>query len=272
MPSTQNSSFTTRHPKLPLYIGHHTLVSLDDGPSLVLTKENLVNCRYPLQRVSRLIIDFGVQIQADAITACLAADIPLTWRNRDGCALAVALPLQGREQDMRERIAIMMARKDWQPCYQAWVAAQQNMALHALSRRFNIPMGQGKKDAWIDLVWLQYGIRKRWAMHLLQAWQAMTASIIVAYWRQLDIRVDMLSSPADGWNVLHNMADCLVLDMVVELVWRKNKWQRLMHATQSEIDFALIQAFERRQSHLLTLLGAMHARFHRWLLDMEPWR
>ncbi len=272
MPFIQHSKFTVLNSKLPLYLGNKSEVFLDDGPSLVVSKAELVCCRYPLQRISRLIIASGACMQADVIPACLSADIPLTWRNRDGSALAVALPIQGWELNWDERIAVMMAHTHWQDCYHAWVAAQQSMALYSLSRRFNIPMDQVKKDAWVDFVWHQHGIHSRWGMQMLQAWQAMTVSIIVEYWRKLDIQVDMLSSPADGWNVLHDMADCLVLDMVAEQIWRKKKWNRLRTASRNEIDFALIQAFERRQSRLLNLLGAMHARFHRWLLDMEPWR
>jgi len=272
MQSVHNSQFTILNSKLPLYLGNKAEVFLDDGPSLVVSKAGLVCCRYPLQRISRLMIASGVCMQADVIPACLSADIPLTWRNRDGSALAVALPLDGRELNLSDRIAVMMAQAHWQDCYHAWVAAQQSMALRSLSRRFNMPMDQIKKDEWIDLIWQRHGIRRRQAMHQLQAWQAMTVSVIVEYWRQQDIRVDILSSPADGWNVLHDMADCLVLDMVVEQVWRKKKWNRLRAARRSELDFALIQTFEQRQPRLLNLLGAMHARFHRWLLDMEPWR
>jgi len=267
-----NSPFIISHSKLPLYLGNKTEVFLDDGPSLVVSKAGLVCCRYPLQRVSRLMIASGVCMQADVIPACLNADIPLTWQNRDGSALAVALPLQRREQDLSERIAVMMAHAHWQNCYHAWVTAQQSMALRSLSRQFNISMDQVKKDAWIDLVWRRHGIRRSEGLHQLQTWQAMSVSIIVEYWRTLDIEVDMLSSPADGWNVLHDMADCLVLDMVVEQVWRKKKWQHLRGASRNDIDFAFIQAFEKRKPRLLQLLGAMHARFHRWLLDMEPWR
>jgi len=267
-----NSKFSIQNSKLPLYLGNHTEVSLDDGPSLVVSKPELVHYRYPLQRISRLMIASGVCIQADVIPACFIAGISLIWCNRDGSALAVGFPLQGTEQRWAERIAVMMARADWQSCYQAWVAAQQNIALRSLSRRFNIPLAQVKKEAWLDLVWQQHGIRRRWAMYLLQAWQAMTALVIVEYWRNLGVQVEQLSSPADGWNVLQDMADTLVLDMVAELVWRKKKWKRLMGVPRNEIDFAVIQTFERQRPRLLRILGAMHARFHRWLLDMEPWR
>jgi len=273
MPSIQNSSFSILYSRLPLYIGAHTLVSLDDGPSLLLAKATIVDCRYPLQRISRLVLNRSVCMQADVIPACLEEGIPLIWRYRNGSAMAVALPLQAQNQGLSERVAIMMARKDWRLCYQAWVAAQQNMAMRALSRRFHIPVLHGNKhDVWLEDLWQRYGVRKSWAEKLLHTWQTMTVALIVEYWRKLDISTEMLSAATDGWNVLQDMAECLVLDMVVELIWRKKNWQKLMHARQADIDFALIKTFERRQPHLLKLLGAMHARFHRWLLDMEPWR
>jgi len=272
MQSVQHSQFTTLNAKYPLYLGNRVDVFLDDGPSLVVSKVALVCCRYPLQRISRLIIGAGACMQADVIPACLSADIPLIWRHRDGSALAVALPLQGRELDWGERIAVMMAYPHWQDCYHAWVAAQQNMALRSLARRFCLPANHGRQGEWLDSLWHRHGIRRCQAADQLRAWQAMIVGIILEYWRTLDIEVDLLSSPADGWNVLHDMANCLVLDMVVEQVWQKKKWQRLRTARRSDIEFALIQAFERRQPRLLNLLEAMHARFHRWLLEMEPWR
>jgi len=257
--------------KLPLYLGR-VAVELDDGPSLEVTSEGLVSGRFPLQRISRLIICAGADVPSDAIIACLKAHIPVTWYDRSRQALAVALPLDCKDLLWAERIAVMRGRPDWRPCYEAWVSAQKNMALRSLSKRFRIPVDSRKHEAWISGLLHRHGIRQAWAMQLVAGWQGMMASLMVEYWRTLSMPVDLLISPADGWNVLNDMADCLVLDMVAELVSRKDEWKKLRPAPRREVDFALIRAFERRTPRLLRLTAAMHNRFSRWLLEMEPWR
>jgi len=259
--------------KLPLYIGSKVSAELDDGPSLEVTSPGLVSCRFPLRRISRLIICAGADVPSESIIACLKSHIPVTWHDRGGRALAVALPLDCRALEWAERIAVMMGRPDWRSSYEMWAAAQKNIALRSLAARIRLPIDHRKQqDEWIARLLHRHGIRQAWAMHLMDSWQGMMASLMVEYWRTLDVQVDLLISPADGWNVLHDMADCLVLDMIPELVARKKRWAQLLPAPRQDINFALIQSFERRSPRLLRLAAAMHSRFCRWLLEMEPWR
>lgn len=258
--------------KLPLYLGHQSSVTLDDGPSLLVLSPGLVPCRYPLQRISRLILAAGTEMQGNGIIACLKSEIPVTWCKQDGSALAVALPLDCCQQTWAERISMLMARPDWFQYYEVWLAAQQRIALRSLSRRFNRTVENHKHDEWINSLLHYHGIRRTWAMRLMHSWQGMMVSLIVKQWRTLKVPVEMLSSPADGWHMLQDMADCLVLDMLVEIIWRKKVWQRLMSASGREVEFALVQAFERRSQRVQSLAVALHKRFHCWLLEMEPWR
>jgi len=260
------------HAKQPLYLGRRASAELDEGPSLEVLSPGMVSCRFPLRRISRLIIGSGASVSSEGILACLKWHIPVTWCDRDGSALAVALPLDCRKEEWPERISMMMARPDWHSYYDAWVAAQRRIALRSLSARLNVPLDNLKRDERLDRLFHQYGLRGNWAGHLLSGWRGMLASLIVEYWRRLGIRPEMLISPADGWNLLHDMADFLVLDMVIELVRRKKRWNSFLSAPRSEIDFAMIRAFEARSPRLLRLTAATHSRFCRWLLDIEPWR
>ncbi|MDQ6951754.1 MAG: CRISPR-associated endonuclease Cas1 [Mariprofundales bacterium] len=257
--------------KQPLYLGRRTTVRLDDGPSLVVSAPKRVECRFPLLRTSQLVAYAGTGLSEDVLLACLRHQIPILWQNRDGSALAISLPFTSGNQPWAERISAMISRPGWRARYDSWLAAQHRMVLRVLATRYHLN-GERTLDAWLDLFFHRQAIRCTIGRSLLRDWQAMATLLLVEHWSLLQIPPESMIISAEGLNIAGDMAHCLACDMVVELARRPQRWRFAAGQDADAIHFAAIQAFERRRGALRHLVAAIHARFHRWLLELESWR
>jgi len=256
----------------PLYIGGRTTVAYDDGPSLVVSAPGMVICRYPLQRISRLLLSTEAVIESHVMVGCLDAGIAITWVDPCRGLIGVALPAEAPVPGLQERVAIMMAHSRWRDSYDGWLTQQYDLAHKAVARHLGIQFQQQRNELWLSALLQRTGFHRGQAMLLLRAWRAMSASLLLDYWRMLDVPSECLANPADGWNVLLDMSDCLALAMLPDMFQQKRFWRGICWAERALYEAAAIRAFESRKARQRQLIEQIHSRFCRWLREMEPWR
>lgn len=79
-------------------LAHPVTVSLD-GPSLLLRREGRAEGRYPLRRLTRLVLRGPVTLDGLALAACLRAGIGLAVVDAEGRGLGTCLPAAAKRAD-----------------------------------------------------------------------------------------------------------------------------------------------------------------------------
>jgi len=153
--------------KQPLYLGSRAVVRLDDGPSFVVKVAGKIPCRFPLVRVSRILMFTSTSFSSVALKACMKARISIVWRAKNGMYLASFVPLSTSETLWSERITDLLSQRGWKKSYQNWLNAQHNMAMVSLTRRLHTHYEPGREQEWLYRFFHHNSIRRQWAEGLL---------------------------------------------------------------------------------------------------------
>ncbi|HED14017.1 MAG TPA: hypothetical protein ENI62_10275 [Gammaproteobacteria bacterium] len=255
--------------KQPLYLGSRAVVRLDDGPSLVVKVVKKIPCRFPLARISRIVMFASTNFSSLVIKACMKAKISMVWRATNGVYLASFNPLSVGETLWTERITDLLSQRGWKNRYRNWLNAQHHLAMVSLARQLRIVYEPRREKEWLNRLFHHYSIRRQWAECLLQMWRTMAISAVIEYWLVLEVPPEIMQIPSRGWKLTEDMADCLALDMLVVLINDADKWRKLRGADKDTVNFMVVQAFERRRKRQMNLLGGLYFRFQRWILECE---
>ncbi len=114
----------------PLYLaGREPLDVALDGPALRVSSPGRADGRYPLRRLSRVIVSGEVEWQTRALTACLERGVPVTFLDREGRLLGYCFGARSREMPLAERLQELLDRPDWAARYGDWRAAEERKAI-----------------------------------------------------------------------------------------------------------------------------------------------
>ena len=86
---------------IPLYLdGSDSPIRIRrDGPSLRLLRAGTADARYPLRRLTRLVVRGAVSWDGDALAACLGHGVPVSLLDGGGRTLGACLPATARAAD-----------------------------------------------------------------------------------------------------------------------------------------------------------------------------
>ncbi len=109
-----------------------------EGPSLLVRGTGQAAARYPLRRVSRVVVSGAVDLETRALLACLQRGLPVVFLDAEGEPLGYCFGRRVRELPLDERLRELVALPDWQPVYENWRAAAERRELLAVVRRFGV--------------------------------------------------------------------------------------------------------------------------------------
>lgn len=141
----------------PLYLdGHHALSVTLDGPALCIKGLKRADGRYPLGRVSRVMVSGMVQWQTEALLACMKAGVMVCFADGNGNIVGHCVGAHRRPTLLGRRLDELLDRPDWEMLYQNWLESAERDAILTLQRRLGIPLPSlWARDARRTL--LQYG-------------------------------------------------------------------------------------------------------------------
>lgn len=123
----------------PLYLTPEKGVRMVlEGPSLAILQEGAAVRRYPLRLVARVIMGAGVEVQSEAVSACLQRGIPISFLARNGVVVGHGFPQRPQPGRMQERIERMLEKENWSALYQDWLRAAERREVLDLIRRLNL--------------------------------------------------------------------------------------------------------------------------------------
>jgi len=259
--------------RLALYLGKHAHLRLDDGPSLVLTAKGVATSRVPLARVSRLIAPAGCGLHENILLACASRNIAVIWQDKDGAPLAVMFGSNhGQPIPWADRIYAAISSSTWHENYASWYAAQCAMARRSLARKCGF-VGEGLRGkAWFNGLLCHIEVPRYIGRAALSEWESCALALLIEHWIAIQVPASVMIHPDSGVNIAGDMARCLAYGMVTNgLMKRCARWRRIQPSNAELIHRTAASLFEQHRGEMLHLVAALHARFHRWLLELESW-
>lgn len=119
----------------PLYLdaARAQAVALD-GPALCVRGAARAAARYPLRRLTRVLVRGAIEWQTRALLECLRRGIPVSFTARDGTLLGVCIGATPGTLPLYARIAEFATRCDWAQHYGIWLRAAERRAILAAAR------------------------------------------------------------------------------------------------------------------------------------------
>lgn len=118
-----------------LYLDRSSATIRLDGPSLEVRSDGSAPLRYPLARVSRIIVGAGVRLEGAALAACLKQGIPVAFLEPRDTAIGFAIPAHSRRSGANEALENFLARTGWEAQFENWRrSAERRECLAALKR------------------------------------------------------------------------------------------------------------------------------------------
>ena len=109
-----------------------------DGPALCVTQPERARQLLPLSRISRLMVSGSLNISTEALLACAARGITVTFLDRQGEVQAFLFGDSTRRDGLDQRLRDFLDRPDWAECYDNWRRSIDSRALRALCRRLGL--------------------------------------------------------------------------------------------------------------------------------------
>ena len=256
----------------PLYVrGGETRVELD-APALKIRVPDTADAWLPLRRISRVISSTRVGWTSEALLACAAEGISVSFLADDGRVIARLTGEPSERDELRQRLADLLIRAGWREDYDLWLTGMEQMAARSLARRSGLPASDVPMPRTL-----------RQALRAQAADQGLLADYDALGRRVHGLLLsDVTQQLADagigpewaGWTELDLSGDfsrILFWDFRrARLAWL-NARRRQGLSTPSE-DAEVVQFFESRTARTRQLCQGLVNRLHHWLIGQYRWR
>ncbi len=120
----------------PLYLAAGEPVSISlDGPALRIVAQGKATRRFPLCRISRVVVSGNAGWSTNALLACADEGITVTFLTKDGCPRARWIGRVTSRGDFMQRWNDFLDRPDWMPLYKQWSASVERRAVRMCAWR-----------------------------------------------------------------------------------------------------------------------------------------
>lgn len=117
----------------PLYLGAAARQVALDGPALRVIVEARADSRVPLRLLSRVVSRTEVDWTPAALSACMAAGIPLVFLRGNGAPLGYCLPALPRTADLARSLDMLEQEPDGMAAFRTWAMAEERRAILVLT-------------------------------------------------------------------------------------------------------------------------------------------
>lgn len=122
--------------RVPLYLvgGARAVRVYLDGPALAVSGTRKSAGRYPLHRVSRVVVSGRVEWAAAALAACMEHGIPITFLRRTGEPLGSLQPARRHAGAVWSAVEEFLRNPRWPEVYENWLRSSKARAARAWAR------------------------------------------------------------------------------------------------------------------------------------------
>ena len=131
----------------PLYIDHGAAAVRLESPALVVEQPDAADGRFPLRLLSRVVVRGPVPWSMEALFACLADGVPVTFLSLDGAVIGLCLGRDRPEESLAILLDRLVAEPGWAEIYTRWCRAAERRAIVEVVRRLGLPVGTDLRPA-----------------------------------------------------------------------------------------------------------------------------
>ena len=125
----------------PLYLDCGAAAVRLEGPALIVEQPESADGRFPLRLLSRVVVRGPVPWSMEALFACLAGGVPITFLSLDGAVIGLCLGRDRPEESLAMLLDRLLAEPGWAEIYQRWLKAAERRAIVEVARRLALPVG-----------------------------------------------------------------------------------------------------------------------------------
>jgi hypothetical protein len=125
----------------PLYVDRGAAAVRLEGPALIVDQPDAAEGRFPLRLLSRVVVRGPVPWSMEALFACLAGGVPITFLSLDGEVVGLCLGRDRPEESLATLLDRLLAEPGWAEIYQRWQKAAERRSIVEVTRRLNLPVG-----------------------------------------------------------------------------------------------------------------------------------
>jgi hypothetical protein len=125
----------------PLYVDHGAAAVRLEGPALIVDQPETAEGRFPLRLLSRVVVRGAVPWSMEALFACLASGVPITFLSLDGQVVGLCLGRDRPEESLAMLLDRLLGEPGWAEIYQRWCKAAERRAILEAARRLSLPVG-----------------------------------------------------------------------------------------------------------------------------------
>lgn len=123
----------------PVYIDRGAAAVRLEGPALVVEERERSEGRFPLRLVSRVVVRGPVPWSMEALFACLASGVPVTFLALDGEVVGLCLGRDRREESLAALLDRLTAEPRWAEIWERWRRTAERRAIVETVRRLAAP-------------------------------------------------------------------------------------------------------------------------------------
>lgn len=161
----------------PLYVagGSGVIVRLD-GPSLVVEAPERAQRRYPLERLSEVVLCGSVEAGVDALRACAARGIPVGALDAGGRPVGFFVPWRAPAARASVLLENFLQRGDAESRYRDWKRSQERRAMIRALRAAGLqPMRHLRREEAVEALMAGF-VDRRAAARVLRSWLGLAAT------------------------------------------------------------------------------------------------
>jgi len=229
----------------PLYIDASRAFAVGlDGPALAVRGVARADGRFPLRRVSRVLVSGAVQWDTRALVECLRRGIPVCFAEGDGTLVGVCVGMHAEGLALHERLAEFASRPDWTRHYAVWLLAAERRAILAVNFALGLRLRDLRPTAAREAIRARLAAAggaqaaRRARGFLESAAMAFAARLL----QESSVAPGLLVDGREGFNLVRDLGRLLGWDARV-LAWRV-----LEHTGAMPDGRQLADAYQRRET------------------------
>jgi hypothetical protein len=129
----------------PVYIDRAAAAVRLEGPALIVEERERSEGRFPLRLVSRVVVRGPVPWSMEALFACLAAGVPVTFLSLEGEVVGLCLGRDRPEESLTVLLDRLTGEPLWAEIYERWWRAAERRAIVEVTRRIG-PPSEGARE------------------------------------------------------------------------------------------------------------------------------
>jgi hypothetical protein len=136
----------------PVYLDRGAAAVRVDGPALIVAERERAEGRFPLRLVSRVVVRGPVPWSMEALFACLAAGVPVTFLSLDGEVVGLCLGRDRREESLAALLDRLTGEPRWAEIWERWRLAAERRAILEAAHRLGVPLPADLRPGAADAV------------------------------------------------------------------------------------------------------------------------